>query len=296
MNIRRLKIFMTVTETKSMTEAGKVLYMTQPAISQAIADLEEELKVKLFERINHKLVLNYTGEVLYQYGKQILNLIEEAEHSIDDIANMNKGRLRIGASTTIGIYLLPKIIRKFKEKNQEFDIAFVIDNTAVIEEMVLNYQLDIGLVEGPLHLNEIVVTPFCEDELYLVSSPQHPWAKMGRIDVNQLEGVSFMLREQGSGTREVFENTMTKHQISYKIQHIINNTEAIKKAVEENIGLAIISRLALLEELRTDRLARIELEGIRFFRTLNFIWHKDKYRSNLFEEFKAEVIKIVEFT
>lgn len=285
MNPRKLKIFLTVYEYGSMSEAAKKLYMTQPAVSQAILELEDELKVKLFDRINKKLLLTYPGEILLEYARRILALIEEAESMIEDIANMNTGKLRIGASTTIGTYLLPEMIRKFNEKYKNIDIPFAIDNTGAIENMVLDNRIDIGLVEGPVHSKEIIVEPYIDDELYLICSKDHPWAGRKSIKPEEIKEENLIIREQGSGTREVFENTMSKYNLTYKITHVLNNTEAIKKAVEANIGVSVVSGIAIKEEVKSGRLLKINMEGVRFVRNFNIIYHKDKYRSKLFNEF-----------
>ncbi|WP_339059950.1 selenium metabolism-associated LysR family transcriptional regulator [Tepidibacillus marianensis] len=284
MNFRRLHIFKIVCESETLTEAGKKLYMTQPAISQAISELESELNTPLFERINKKLLLTYAGEVLYQYSKRILNLIDEARTTIDDITNRNRGRLRIGASTTIGTYLLPHIIGQFQKKYPTVDLPFVIDNTEVIEGLIQDHQIDIGLVEGPIH-SKVQAKPFYDDELYFICSPEHRWANKGTIEPHELESESLIMREKGSGTREVFENVMNEHNQTYQVKHVLNNTEAIKKSVEANIGVAIISKIAVIDEMQAGKVVNVQLNGIRFVRKLHFIYHQEKYPSQLFQEF-----------
>lgn len=285
MNFKKLKVFTTVCDCGSMSRAAKKLYMTQPAVSQAILELEEELDVHLFDRINKKLLLTYPGEVLLEYARRILVLVEEAQSTMKDIANMNTGKLRIGASTTIGTYLLPEIIRTFGQKFKNIDIPFAIDNTGVIEKMLLENSIDIGLVEGPIHSKEIIVKPYMDDELFIICSKNHLWAARKIIDPGTISEQNIIIREQGSGTREVFENTMSKHNIPYSIKHVLNNTEAIKKAVEANIGVSVVSEIAIKEEIKSGRLVKINLEGVRFLRKFNIIYHKDKYHSKLFEEF-----------
>ncbi|CAK9331631.1 selenium metabolism-associated LysR family transcriptional regulator [Thermoanaerobacter kivui] len=285
MNLRQLKIFLTVCESGSMSKAAKKLYMTQPSISQTISELEQELNVKLFERMSKKLLLTYGGEVLHKYSKRILALVEEAQSTLFDISNLKAGKLRIGASTTVGTYLLPEIISKFSEKYKDIQIFFTIDNTAVIEKQILDNAIDIGIVEGPLHSKEIVIEPFIDDELYVVCSKNHKWAAKKVIQPEEIEKEDLIIREKGSGTREVFETTMSMHNLKYKIKHVLNNTEAIKKAVESNIGISVISSIALKEELKKDKLVKIQIEDINFKRKFNVIYHKDKYPSPLFNEF-----------
>ncbi len=287
MNLRQLHVFVMVVETGSMSETARRLYMTQPSVSQTIAELEESLQAKLFERINKKLIKTDAGEVLYTYSKRILKLVEEAESNIKDITNLKAGKLRLGASTTIGTYVLPKIIGDFKRKYEEIEVQFTIDNSGVIEEMILDHQIDIGLVEGPVHSRDIVVHYLLDDELYLVCSRNHHWVKdnLLKISPEQIAREALILREKGSGTREVVEEVLTRESISFRTAHVLNNTEAIKKAVEAGIGISFVSKLAVQEEIRNGSLVKIEVQGIHMTRTLSFIYHKEKFRSPLFQAF-----------
>ncbi|MGB9679396.1 MAG: selenium metabolism-associated LysR family transcriptional regulator [Minisyncoccia bacterium] len=285
MNLREIKIFLTVCECGSMSDAARKLYMTQPSISQTISELEEELNVKLFERISKKLFLTYPGKILQEHGKKIIMLLNEVQNNILDIANMNTGRLRIGASTTIGIYLLPDLIGEFNKEYKNIELDFTIDNTGIIEKILLENIVDIGIVEGPVHSKDIVVKPYIYDELYLICSKEHKWAREKSIKPEAIEEENLIIREQGSGTREVFDNTMFKHNYKYNIKHVLNNTEAIKKAVEANIGVSCISKIAIKEELKSGKLMKIDVAGIEFKRELNIIYHKDKYHTKLFDEF-----------
>lgn len=194
------------------------------------------------------------------------------------------GRLRVGTSTTVGIYLLPEIIGEFRKKFN-IDVYFTIGNTAEIEKLILDNSIDLGIVEGPVHSRDIVVTPYIDDELYLVCSKSHRWAKKKNISPAEIENEDIIMREKGSGTREVFEEAMARNNVKYRIKYVLNNTEAIKKAVEANIGVSVISRLAVKKEIRGGRLLKVDIENIRFKRKFSIIYHKDKFKSNLFEEF-----------
>ena len=285
MDLRKLNIFITVCKYGSMSKAGENLYMSQPAISQAIHDLEEELNIKLFDRIKRQLILTHAGKTLLEYARRILLLVEEAENNISDIANMNRGRLRIGSSTTIGTYLLPKLIGEFKKSYQKIDIPFVIDNTQVIKDKILDYEIDVALVEGPVHSDDIIVKPCYDDQLYLICSKDHPWASRKIINPNEIKGENFIIREPGSGTREVIENTMAKHKLTYQIKHVLNNTETIIKDVEANIGISIVPKLAIQDKMGNVNFKKLDIKGVDFTRKFNIIYHKDKYISNIFKAF-----------
>lgn len=294
MNLRQLELFSLVAELENVTEAARHLYMTQPAVSQTIADLEESLGLKLFDRINRKMHVTFAGEVLYKYSKKILSLVEEAEAHMMEITNNRIGRLRLGASTTIGIYLLPMIVGQFKQQYHAIQSTFVIDNTTVVEEMLLENRLDMGFVEGLVHSSEIVVQKVKDDELWLICSPQHEWCKEGRtiIEPEELEGQALILREQGSGTREVVEKVLQKHKVNYHPWHVLNNTEAIKRAVMEDIGIAFVSQLAVKEEIESGRLAKVDIKNIPISREFRLIWHKDKYHTPLLNSFIDLTMKL----
>ena len=206
MTLRHLKIFITVCDAGSMTAAAKKLYISQPSVSQAISELEAHYHTRLFERLGRKLYITEAGKKLLSYARHILSLTEQAERELNDL---NKsGTLRLGASMTIGTYLLNDMIKSFLSIYPDVQILTTVDNTKVIEEMLLSDQLDLALVEGPVHSADIVEETFRKDELVLICSPEHPWAAKKQIEMQELNNCSFIVREEGSGTREIFEIAM----------------------------------------------------------------------------------------
>ncbi|SMB92329.1 transcriptional regulator [Desulfonispora thiosulfatigenes DSM 11270] len=291
MNLRQISIFTRVAEIGSMSETARQLFMTQPAVSQTIAELEDDLQMKLFDRINRKLILTNSGEVLYNYCKKILSLLEEAEHTMRDLATLKIGKLRLGASTTIGIYFLPRMVGDFKKRYGRITTQFTIDNTGVIEDMILNHAIDIGLVEGKVHSPDIKVHYLFDDELYLICSKNHRWVKENKLNIAPEDLVKEQLisREKGSGTREMVEEILEEQGLSLEVTHILNNTEAIKKAVEEDMGISFVSKMALVDELKSEKLVKIKIEGIHITRSISIIYHKDKYRSPLLDAFLEHI-------
>jgi DNA-binding transcriptional LysR family regulator len=285
MNLRQLKIFVVVCKTKSMSTTAKELYMTQPAISQTISNLEDSLNVKLFDRIKRRLELTYAGKILLRYSKRILNLVDETENTIEDIVNMNQGELRIGASMTIGTYLLPQIIEDFQQKHQGIKLPFTIDNTSVIEEMILDNDIDLALVEGPIHSKDISIEHFFDDQLYLMCSTKHRWSNLEKLAPEKIKEEDFIMREKGSGTREIIENSMAKFDLSCRVTHVLNNIEAIKKAIAANLGVSILPKICAKDELKQRKITKVKLQKIKFKRKFSIIYHKDKYHSKLFNEF-----------
>ncbi|WP_230868391.1 LysR family transcriptional regulator [Iocasia frigidifontis] len=285
LSLRQLRIFIFVCKTGSMTKTAEELYMTQPAVSQTILDLEDSLNVRLFDRIKNSLVLTNTGEILLEYSQKIIHLMEETEDVIDRIVNIKQGGLRIGASMTIGTYLLPEILNGFRERFSGVDLPLIVDNTVLIVNKILNNELDLALVEGPINSPDIIVEPYCEDSLSLVCSVEHHWSQRDYIDPAEIEGEKLIIREEGSGTRDLIQNTFLQHNVLYNIAHTINNFEAIKKAVSANIGISLIPAIGIKKEIKKGELKEIRLEDISFKRLFKLIYHKDKYLTGLFKEF-----------
>lgn len=233
--------------------------------------------------------MTFEGETFLGYVRRILNLYDECIATISDINNLKCGKLRIGASTTIGIYLLPKIIGSFKNKYKDVEISIVIENTKLIENMLLENKIDIAFVEGPVYTDEIIVKDFCDDELVVIVSSKHRLAHFSNIDKDELKNEKFILREAGSGTREVFERAFYINNIEYKTAFELGNTEAIKKAVISNLGISCISKRCIEDEINLGLISMLKIKDVDLRRKFYFIYHKDKYFSNLLNTFVDHV-------
>jgi LysR family transcriptional regulator, transcriptional activator of the cysJI operon len=289
MNFRHLKIFLTVCDAGNMTHAAKGLYMAQPSVSQAIAELEKYYGVRLFERLNHRLFLTDAGERLRSYALHILNLSEQAQKELADLGL--GGSLRFGASLTIGAYLLPNLIASYHQQFPEVEVFTQVDNTAVIEKQILADQLDLGLVEGPVSSSHIVEEYYCDDHLVVITSPQHPFVSTSTISVQELSGQAFIVREAGSGTQAIFENAMQAAQVNWKVAGIHNNNEAIKQAVSANLGLAVVSKIAIEEEIRQAKLKVLDVQGMALKRRFNLIYHRQKFFTRAMQLFVETISK-----
>ncbi len=285
MNLRSLKIFKEVCETNNMTKAAKTLHITQPAISQTISNLEEELGIKLFERIKNHLELTYSGRVLCNYSQKIVRMLDESEDLLNQIANLKKGKLRIGASMTIGTYLMPKLINEFKNEREELKMPLLINNTDHIVDHILNNDLDIGFVEGPFNSAEITTSFFMKDELTLIASPDYFSKSPKKIKLKDIAEENFILREKGSGTRDIAKQKLDETKINYEIKHVLNNFEAIKKAIMANMGISILPKLAVKEEIERGKLVEIKIKDLKIKREFKIIYHTDKYQSPFFMHF-----------
>ncbi len=290
MTLRKLSIFLEVAKEKNMTRASKTMHISQPAISQIIKELEGEYRVKLLERIGKKLYLTDEGELLSNYARRILNLYGEFEEKVEDGKKLKRGKLRIGASTTIGIYIMPQLIKAFKEKYPFIDVNISVENTEHIANMLINNEIDIAFVEGNLNIDELESEFIWIDELVFIASKNHKWNKREKLSKKDIEEAEFILREIGSGTRQIFEEKLKQER--YKINNILTlgNTEAIKKIVEEDMGVSCISKLTVEEEIKKGSLIEKRAK-FNITREFKYVYHKDKFFSNLlmiFLEFAIE--------
>jgi len=285
MNERKLRIFYEVSKELNMTKAAEKLYVSQPSISQAINDLENDLSVKLFDRIGKRLYLTYEGEIFLNYTRRILNIYDEAVKVIKEMNTLKRGKLKIGASTTIGIYILPDIIGSFSKIYDNIDISIIIENTENIVKLIEENKIDVAFVEGPPHSDEIEIQKFCDDELVFITSKTHPWVKSKKILQSDIVKEKIILREKGSGTREVFMAALKQKSIDCNIFMELGHTEAIKKAVEAGLGISCISKRCVKDEVNYGKLMISSIEGLKIKRDLYVIHHKDKYISNTISTF-----------
>jgi len=283
MNLRHLQIFLTVCEAGTMTRAAKILYMTQPSVSQAISELEKEYSVRLFERLNHRLFITPAGEQLRSYANHMLNLTDQVKKELSEFGL--SGSLRVGASQTVGAFLLPKILREVQTLHPEIDLFSIVDNTSVIENMILEDQLDLGVVEGRVESPYIQQEFLCEDELVIVCGNGHAFRNKAEITLPMLDGQSFIIRESGSGTRDLFERIMNQAEVKWKTAGIYHNTESIKKAVCENLALAVVPKISISDEQNLGILHEVRVRDLKLHRKFNLIYHRQKYFTHAIETF-----------
>lgn len=275
MTLRHLKIFVYVCDTGNMTAAAEKLYIAQPSVSQAISELEKYYNVKVFERLGRKLFITLTGQKLLTYARHIVNLAAETEEVMRE--SHHNSMIRVGASVTVGTCILHDIVREFRKKNPQIKIISSVNNTTVIEGMLLADQLDLGLVEGKIHSQGIVSQPFMDDDLVLVTGVNHSLAVKNKVQLPDLENMDFIIREEGSGTRELFEVVMASKGLNWQIAGVYNNAETIKNAVAADLGISVMSRLAVQKESKRKELKIIEIEGMCFQRQFIIVHHKNKY-------------------
>ncbi len=288
MEDHKLKVFCTVAETKSFSKTSEIIHLTQPAVSLQIQALEEIYETKLFDRSSSTVSLTPAGEVLYKYAKEILALYASAEKVIGDITGLVKGSISIGASSTIGNYLLPGVITDFKKTHPKIRIHMLVGNTKRVIEFLNSGNIDLGLVEGEVTRQKMMVEKLIPDELLVVVPSFHPWAKKKEISISDLIKEPFILREGGSGTRQMIEKFLAGHGISaqdMKISMVLGNTEAIKGAVENGLGVSMLSRWAARKECKYGTLQLIRIKEGKVPREFSLILNKNSVSSHAVDEF-----------
>lgn len=275
MTLRHFKIFVTVCDTMSMTAAAESLFMSQSAVSQAIAELEKYYNVRLFERLSRKLYLTQAGEKLLSYARHIIRMNADIETEMSTLHE--NGAIRLGASVTVGSTVLPALVSAFMRTHPLNAIEVFEDNTEQVEKRLLRDETDIGLVEGETTSPDIVNVPFMQDELVLICAKDHRFAPLPFVQAQALENEAFIIREKGSGTRKTFEDTMTASGLTWKVSWTCNNADTIKAAVQEGLGVSVISRRAVEREAARGELCIKPVQGLRFERTFKIVYHKNKY-------------------
>lgn len=288
MNIKQLESFILVAEKKNFTRAAKQLFMTQPAISFQIKSLEEQLGIQLFERLDKAVGLTDAGRMILPEAKKIQASYEKIRDSISELKGLKRGHLIIGASTIPGEYLMPHIIGKFKNLHPQIDVVLHIASTSKVVEMLLNREIHLGTIGAPVKNQSITSSPLTEDQLILITSPQHPLASKESVAAEELTQHSFIMREKGSGTRMIIENRLQKKGIapeSLRLAMELGSTRAIITAVEAGLGISLVSRWAADEALKLGLLKEIRVEDMEFTRSLYLITNKLKYRGTATEVF-----------
>ncbi|NGY36996.1 LysR family transcriptional regulator [Flavobacterium sp. XN-5] len=267
----RLKVFYTVATRLSFTKASVALFITQPAVSKHIQELEESYKIKLFDRTGSKISLTAAGEKLLKYTKIIFEIYREIDFEMGALINEQRGMLRIGASTTISQYIIPPILARFHQEMQGINFNLRNGNTEQIESALLNKEIEIGIVEGQSKNKGIKYIPFLKDELVLVCNSTNTLVNKDEITKHDLLQLRFLLREQGSGTLEVIEHALKPLKIKMSeltVEMQLGSTESIKSYLMNSDCVAFISIHAIQNELKNNELVILDVDNLvmeRFF-------------------------------
>jgi DNA-binding transcriptional LysR family regulator len=279
MNLHHLRIFYTIAQRRSVTAAAADLLLSQPAVSLQLKALEKELGLPLLQRGGSRLRLTQAGEVLYRAAVSMLHAKDEAERAIAELRDGTRGRLIFGAGTTGGMYVLPRMVKAYRDLWPETEIVFQVGTTDHIIEKLLQNVLDMGLVGGPIDDRRFLVEPICADELVLIAAPSHPIAGLGKVTLKDLGGMPFVVPETGSRTRQLVERKLRESGVPLVIAMQLPGTEGVKRAVEGGLGIGMVSRYSVENECLAGVLKQVPIEGFRLTRTLNLVSRAQKYFS-----------------
>lgn len=268
MNLHHLSVFYTIAETGSLTACARKLHISQPALSRELKAFEERLGVTLFERHAKGMRVTQAGEVLRRYAARLFEIEHEAEAAMREIAGASSGRLSIGASNTIGTYVLPRVLAAFRRQRPDVQVALFVGNTEQVCEGVSDTRFMLGFIEGPVHREGLSVTAFQQDEIVPVVSADHPLLRRRRLTLADLAAQPLLMRERGSGTRELIAETLARHDVRMELELEFGNTEALKQAAIHGGGIAWLPRISMLNELRDGTLKVLALGQLRIVRPL----------------------------
>ena len=286
---RRLQVFYTVAKQLSFTKAAEQLFMTQPAVTFQVKQLEEHYNTRLFERSHGRIALTPAGRLVMEYAGRILGLNEELETRVGELAGAVSGPLLLGASTTIAEVILPQVLGEFKARHPQVQAYMTVGNSDTIEHRVADHSLDLGLIESPSHLPSLHTEVCCDDELVMICAPGHRLAQLAGVTPAQIAAEPYVSRESGSGTREFADQYFRQNGVSPEDLNIImelGSGEAIKGVVETGAGVSVMSRARVVKEIKLGVLVAIPLEP-RLIRTFSFVHPKEKFRSRLLTTFVA---------
>jgi DNA-binding transcriptional LysR family regulator len=270
----RLKVFHAVATRLNFTKAAEELYITQPAVTKHIQEIEHHFKIKLFDRNGTRIKLTPAGETLLQYTGQLFDVYRNLEFELNTFAQQHAGKLRIGASTTVAQYVLPPVLAAFHKKFKDIKVTLAINNTEQVEQALQNKSIDLGIIEGRSKKSPFKYTEFVKDELVLVANANHPLAKKGMIKPEELLNIPLLLREPGSGTLEVIAHALKPWGI--KISQLQNemqlgSPESMKLYLLNSNAMAFLSVHAILKELQNKECCIIDVKGLAIERNFYFI-------------------------
>jgi DNA-binding transcriptional LysR family regulator len=270
----RLKVFRAVAEQASFRKASELLHLSQPAVSQHIHALEEDLGLRLFDRSGTRTSLTAAGKLLLKYAERSARVLEEARAALTKFDGEVSGELRLGASTTIAQYILPRILGAFLKDNPRVTLSVESGNTEEIVALLLRGSILLGMIEGPPMSKEVHTEKFLDDRMVLIAPAGHEWAGVGSVPLQALTDVPLLLREQGSGSRRVVEQAVKKAGLSLnklQIRMELDSTEAIVSGVEAGLGLGFVSEWGTSKALRLGAVVVVRVENLEIRRDLTLI-------------------------
>lgn len=289
--LRRLQLLTALAEHGSVTAAARAGRMSQPALSQNLRLLERHFGVPLTMRVGRRIVLTNAARTIVDYARRVLRLVEESEAVVREMKGLVRGRLSIGASTTPGTYLLPRLLGEYRARHPGIELELRIGDTRDVEEWVLHGAIDFGVIGETGEQLGLVVTPFHRDELVVVTPPMHPLGHLERVDAEALAAQPLIVREQGSSTREVLARALAARGRSLNVLFELGSTEAILQAVMAGLGPSVVSELAVADHAGSRRLRVCRVAGLDLTRYLAVAVHPDARLAPAAREFMAQLTR-----
>jgi LysR family transcriptional regulator, low CO2-responsive transcriptional regulator len=288
-NVHLLKIFHAVARSGSFSRAASELAISQPSVSIQVGELERQFGVELFESAGKSVRLTEAGRVCFDYAGRILALIEEAQRAMDEVKGLRRGRLLVGATQTPGTYILPALLGRLKEDYPRLEIALRIDDPRKIQEMVQRQELDLAVTGWRIALPDLEAIPIAPDEMVLVVASSHRFADLPEVALGDLSGEPFIMRERGSGSRELLDDALHRAGVYITPTLELDGVDAVKQAVAANLGVSILSRCAIDLEVASGRLRVVPVQGLRVERTIWLVRHRDRQLPRAAQAFIALV-------
>lgn len=288
MKIRHLRIFKMVCEEESITKAAKKLFMTQPAVSSTINELETYLGVYLFDRISGRIYLNETGKLFLTRVTKLLDIYDDLEQNVKGLEDT--ATIKIGSSITIANFILPKAIVEFEKDYKNTPIKVIVGNAGKIEQMLYNNEIDLGLIEGVIHNEELIKIPFSSYKLAIICSPKHKLAGDDPVDIKKLIKERLLLREKGSAIRDVFDSALLLHNLRANPEWTSINSQALINAVKQNLGISVLPKILIEQEIESGEIFEIKINDFQLVNVNHIVFHKNKFQTKNFK-ILIEIIK-----
>ncbi|MBI2167019.1 MAG: LysR family transcriptional regulator [Candidatus Omnitrophica bacterium] len=279
MEIRELKIFRDIAQEKNFVKAAKLNFLTQPSISSHLKHLEEELGVRLFERVPRKVKLTHEGELLLPHVEEVLLKCGNLKTLISRLSGIPKGDIRIATVYSIGMYELAPALKQFIRTYPDIHVHLQYRRSDIIYDLLLEDKIDLGMVAYPEDRVKIKVTPFGNDHLVLITPPHHPLAKQKSIRLKRIEGENFIAFDSGIPTRETVDQTLEQRGIKVQVRMSNENIDTLKRAVEVGLGISIVPSKTITEEVRKGTLKSVHLSDVKLNRPLGILTLKDRIPS-----------------
>lgn len=269
LNLHLVRAFSAVADTGSFSRAAEALHVSQPAVSRAVAELEHQVGAPLLDRSGRRVTTTDAGALLHEHALRLFAIERSAETALAEVAGLARGQLTVGASTTIGIYLLPTVLGSFHHRHPGIRLVLDIGNTAQVVARLRTTPLDVAFVEGPVEATDLEIVPWRPDRLVVIAASGHPFAGRGPVSIDDLLGELFVLRERGSGTRDVVDEALHGLGREVRVAMELGSTEAVKQAVAASLGVSIVPTATIEQELALGRLAILDVPELVVTRTLS---------------------------